>query len=71
MKIFATSLLLAQVSALRLGMQPRCCASAGSDAYSKLSGTSLLRVSDGSSVALTDEWSSDERAAVFFFRSFG
>lgn len=31
----------------------------------------VLRVSDGASVSLTDEWKSNERAAIFFFRSFG
>eukprot|EP00962_Isochrysis_galbana_P027525 scaffold8641_cov134-Isochrysis_galbana.AAC.5 len=35
------------------------------------SAPAVLRVSDGASVSLTDEWKSGERAAVFFFRSFG
>jgi hypothetical protein len=35
------------------------------------SAPAVLRVSDGASVSLTEEWKSSERAAVFFFRSFG
>jgi len=31
----------------------------------------VIRVSDSKLVRLTDEWKRSERAAVFFFRSFG
>jgi hypothetical protein len=39
--------------------------------FERLQGIEVLRVEDGSSCALRDEWRADERAAVFLLRSFG
>ena len=50
---------------------PLATAAAPADAFTRLQGVRVLRVSDGENVALTEQWKQDERAALFFFRSFG
>lgn len=41
------------------------------DAFKLLDGVEVLRVADGTSVALNQQWSANERCALFFFRSWG
>lgn len=41
------------------------------DAYQRLQNVDIIRVADGSSAPLASLWASEERAALFFFRSFG
>jgi len=40
-------------------------------AWQALERSPITRVTDGAELALTSTWREDERAAVFFFRSFG
>ena len=40
-------------------------------AHERLAGVSVLRAADGAPVDVTSLWSSDQRAVVAFFRSFG
>ena len=40
-------------------------------AFSLLDGVNVLRVTDGASVALNQQWNEEECCALFFFRSFG
>ena len=46
-------------------------AKAPQNAFQLLDGVSVLRVTDGAAVALNQQWSADERCALFFFRSYG
>lgn len=65
-------LLLPLVASYRAGV-PQCSAAAASPsaAYAALEPVPVLRVIDGASVRLTEQWAADERAVLVFFRSFG
>mmetsp|Transcript_157808 Transcript_157808/g.278613 ORF Transcript_157808/g.278613 Transcript_157808/m.278613 type:complete len:144 (+) Transcript_157808:80-511(+) len=41
------------------------------DAFKLLDGVEVLRVTDGTTVALNQQWGEKERCALFFFRSWG
>jgi len=41
------------------------------DAFKLLAGVEALRVDTGEAVRINEQWSEDERCALFFFRSFG
>ncbi|KAL3918152.1 MAG: hypothetical protein SGPRY_006122, partial [Prymnesium sp.] len=51
---------------------PRMAEGAQSLAFAQLREAGpVIRVSDGSSVSVTEEWGAKERAVMVFFRSFG
>ena len=58
-------------SHLRRGMVAAAAAPAKTSAFALLNGVEVLRVTDGAAVELNQQWSENERCALFFFRSFG
>ena len=78
--IVATLALVASTAAFSPAARPRAptrlgaasAATAPLDrAHERLAGVSVLRAADGAPVDVTSLWSSDQRAVVAFFRSFG
>ena len=68
-KMCVAMLLLAAVLPASLALQPAALGTRR--AHELLSDVPLLRVNDGVSAPVTASWNADERAAVFFLRSFG
>ena len=62
---------LALLSAAALSYSPTSAVTAPKNAFDLLNGVSVLRATDGEAVALNSQWKSDERCALFLFRSFG